>query len=206
MTTNKYFKILSEEIHSVVVANVDKNGLPSTRVIDLMLYDDKGLYFLTAKGKIFHEQLMSKGYISLSGMTSGKGTMAKKALSIAGSVRNIGTEKLNEIFEKNTYMQTIYPTEKSRSALEVFCLYKGQGEYFDLTTKPITRESFTFGGQELQQFGYFITDHCKACGTCLEKCPQQCITIGKPYQINQDHCLHCGNCFDVCPEDAIIKI
>jgi len=139
-------------------------------------------------------------------MSVGKDTMHKKAISITGSVRNIGSEKLNEIFKKNTYMQSIYPSEKSRKALEVFCLYKGRGEYFDLSTQPITRASFVFGGQEKQQFGYFITEDCKACGNCLKACPQHCIEPGQTYKIIQEHCLHCGNCLDVCPEQAVIKL
>ena len=39
---------------------------------------------------------------------------------------------LDEIFQKNTYMQKIYP-ENTRDILEVFCLYEATGEYFDIT-------------------------------------------------------------------------
>lgn len=205
MNTKTYLNILATEIHSVVIATCDKNGLPTTRVIDIMLHDDDCVYFLTAKGKAFYQQLMSKGYVSLSGMTSGADTMSKKAISIAGSVRNIGTERLNEIFTKNAYMNSIYPTSESRTALEVFCLYKGQGEFFDLSTKPITRGSFTFGGEEMKHYGYLITEDCTGCHSCAEKCPSDCITSGEPYVINQDNCLHCGNCAEVCPENAVIR-
>ena len=142
METLKYLKTLVEEIHSVVIATTDENGLPVTRVIDMMLYDEEGIYFLTAKGKAFYNQLMNKSYISLSGMTAGKDSMSKKAISISGAVRNIGSGRLEEVFEKNPYMATIYTSQESRSALEVFCLYRGQGEYFDLSTSPITRGSF----------------------------------------------------------------
>lgn len=205
MEVKKYFEILVDEIHSVVVATTDKNGLPCTRVIDMMLYDDDGLYFLTAKGKTFYEQLMGKSYLSLSGMTSGAGTMAKKAISISGAVRNIGSDKLHEIFDKNKYMAEIYSSTESRTALEVFCLYKGQGDYFDLSTKPITRGSFSFGGQKLEEYGYFISDDCNGCAMCVDKCPQNCIDEGNPFVIKQEHCLHCGNCFEVCSENAVIK-
>ena len=204
--SNFYFKILTEEIHSVVIATVDENGLPSTRVIDMMLFDNEGIYFLTAKGKTFYKQLQKKPYISLSGMTSGNDSMARKSISIAGSVRNIGSEKLDEIFEKNPYMATIYPSEESKTALEVFCLYRGRGDFFDLSTKPITRGSFAFGGVEVQDFGYIITEDCNGRGLCVEKCPQDCIEVGEPYKIIQEHCLHCGNCIEVCPENAVIKL
>ena len=97
METKDYLKIIHEEIHSTVVATVDKNGYPVTRVIDMMLHDDDSLYFLTAKGKVFYEQLMQQKYIALSGMTGGEGSMKKKAISVRGKVKNIGTGKLDEI-------------------------------------------------------------------------------------------------------------
>lgn len=205
MNKLKYFKTLVEEIHSVVVATTDEHGLPTTRVIDMMLYDENGIYFLTAKGKTFYQQLKAKSYISLSGMSGDGGTMTKKAISISGAVRNIGSEKLEEIFEKNPYMSEIYASTESRTALEVFCLYKGKGEYFDLSTKPITRDSFAFGGEINLNVGYFITDNCNACALCVQKCPVNCIEAGEPYKIVQENCLHCGNCMEVCPENAVIK-
>lgn len=203
--TKSYLKILVEEIHSVVVATIDEKGLPATRVIDMMLYDNDGVYFLTAKGKSFYKQLMNKGYVSLSGMTIGSDSMTKKAISISGSVRNIGTKKLDEIFDKNKYMADIYASTESRKALEVFCLYKGRGDYFDLSTKPISRGSFVFGGKKVENFGYSISNDCNECKLCLEVCPTNCIEISTPYKIIQEHCLHCGNCLEICPQGAVKK-
>ena len=134
MTTQEILNILQSDIHSVVFATLDEHGLPQTCVIDLMLADDDGLYFLTAKGKAFYRRLMAKPFVSLSGMKGGD-TLSTTAISVRGAVRNIGKKRLAEIFEKNPYMAKIYPTEKSREALEVFQLYKGQGEYF----RPIAR-------------------------------------------------------------------
>ena len=78
METAQYLKIICEEIHSVVVATLDQEGHPVTRVIDMMLHDDSSLYFLTAKGKEFYRQLMDQKYLSLSGMSGGEGSMSKK--------------------------------------------------------------------------------------------------------------------------------
>ena len=89
METVQYLKIICEEIHSVVVATLDREGHPVTRVIDMMLHDDSSLYFLTAKGKEFYRQLMDQKYLSLSGMSGGEGSMSKKAVSVHGNVRNI---------------------------------------------------------------------------------------------------------------------
>lgn len=57
MTTLEILKILQSDIHSTVFATVDDQGLPQTCVIDLMLADGDGLYFLTARGKSFYERL-----------------------------------------------------------------------------------------------------------------------------------------------------
>ena len=46
-----------QDIHSVVFAATDEQNLPVTCVIDIMLADKNGLYFLTAKGKAFKEVL-----------------------------------------------------------------------------------------------------------------------------------------------------
>ena len=54
MTAPQILHILQRDIHSVVFATVDGQGLPCSTVIDLMLVDEKGLYFLTAHGKTFY--------------------------------------------------------------------------------------------------------------------------------------------------------
>lgn len=200
METKDYLRILVEDIHSCVVATIDENGHPITRVIDMMLYDGKGVYFLTAKGKAFYEQLMDQKYISLSGIKE------KKSISLSGHVRNIGHEKLEEIFEKNTYMQKIYP-EGTRNILQVFILDKGAGQYFDISNPShVTRDSFTLGDGSIKPSGYFITSACIQCGKCLEVCPQKCIDCTMaPAQIDQNRCLHCGQCEPICPVQAIVQ-
>lgn len=206
MRTQDYLKIIHEDIHSVVVATLDNDGRPVTRVIDMMLHDENGLYFLTAKGKEFYKQLMEQQYIAISGMAGEGGSMSKRAFSVRGKVECIGSDKLDEIFESNPYMAEIYPQKESRIALQVFKLYEGNGEYFDLSTKPITRESFVLGNATKVVGGYFITDRCRGCKMCYSKCPQKCIDLSKkPLVINQEHCLHCGNCMEVCPFNAVEK-
>jgi len=48
-----YLHMLQQEMHSVVFATINEQGRPVTCAIDLMLADENGLYFLTAKGKSF---------------------------------------------------------------------------------------------------------------------------------------------------------
>ncbi len=205
METKDYLAYISGVIHTTIVATVDDEGLPVTAAIDMMDSDENSLYFLTARGKSFYNRLKKQQFLALTGIKGGN-TMSSVAVSIRGKVRELGYEKIPELFEKNRYMYEIYPTERSMQALTVFQIYEGIGEWFDLSKKPIERASFTFGGAKKNEQGYFITDACIGCGSCVEVCPQKCIIIeNMPYVIMQDHCLHCGNCMAACPVSAVKK-
>jgi len=205
METKEYLKYIVEEIHTTIVATVDDEGLPVTAAIDMMDYDNDSLYFLTAKGKGVYDRLIKRRFLALTAM-KGEDTMSSVAVSIRGKVRDLGHDKIPELFKKNQYMHQIYPTEESMKALTVFQIYEGTGEWFDLSKKPIERASFNFGKVEIKREGYFVTDNCIGCGSCLSVCPQSCIiTTGIPYVIEQEHCLHCGNCMSACPTGAIIR-
>ena len=206
MQAKDYLRWIVDEAHTAVVATVDWEGRPVTCAIDMMDWDESGLYFLTAKGKSFYHRLMRKPFVSLSGMKGGD-TLSTTAISVRGAVRSIGTKRLAEIFEKNPYMAKIYPTEKSREALEVFQLYKGQGEYFDLAQLPPYRQSFSFGGERIQENGYrIIPEKCIGCQGCRSVCPVNCISNTIPRSIDTAHCLHCGNCLSICPVGAVERI
>lgn len=209
MQTADYLKILKDKIHSVVFATIDENGLPDARVIDIMLVDSDSLYFITAKGKRFYRQLMEQKFAAISGMTDGNHSSDKKAVSVRGKIRNIGNEKLEEVFAKNPYMNEIYPSIESRNVLEVFQMYEGQGEYFDLSVKPIYREPFYLGeshNTHTNTHGFYVTGNCNQCGKCFSECPQSCIDVTEGrVSINQSHCLHCGRCYEICPKKAILK-
>ena len=200
-----YLAFLEKEIHSVIMATVDDQGLPVTCAVDIMDSDDNGLYFLTAKGKGFYHRLVKQGYVALTGM-KGSDTMSCVAVSVRGKVEEIGNERLDRLLNKNPYMLEIYSTEQSRKALTVFRLYECDGEWFDLSKKPIERFSFSVGSKKLTAHGYVITERCIGCEMCGSVCPQSCIDFEKtPAVIIKEHCLHCGNCFSVCPQEAIIK-
>lgn len=200
MQRNDYLRLLVEDIHSTTIATIGADGHPQTRVIDMMLWDEDGVYFLTAKGKAFYAQLMEQGYIALSA------TRDKMSISLRGRIRNIGSERLDEIFERNTYMQSIYPGD-TRSALEVFCLYDAQGEYFDISDPShIQRDSIVIGQAQAVQSGYYVGDQCIGCKICYSVCPQKCIDITRiPVVIDQHQCLHCGRCAEACPGHTIRK-
>ena len=205
MLTKDYLNYIVKEIHSTVFATIDKEGYPVTCAIDMMDYDENGLYFLTAKGKNFYSRLQANEHIAFTAM-KGNDTLSCVAVSVQGQAKEIGTEMLPALFAKNPYMEKIYPDERSRSALTVFKIYCGTGEWFDLSKQPIERASFSFGGAQPENSGYFVTDTCIGCKICYSKCPQKCIDITqKPVVIWQKNCLHCGNCFENCPVKAVVK-
>ena len=197
----KYIKLLVEEIHSTTVATIGTDGHPQTRIIDMMYYDEDGVYFLTAKGKTFYDQLLEQGFIAISA------TKDKKAVSLRGRIKGIGKRNLNIMFEKNPYMKEIYPGN-TREALEVFCLYEAQGEYFDISNpSKIVRESISIGDAADVKTGYYVGNDCIGCKLCSSVCPQKCIDVSKkPVEIDQSHCLHCGRCAGICPKQTIKKV
>ena len=87
-----------------------------------------------------------------------------------------------------------------------FQIYEGNGEWFDLSKKPIERATFSFGGAEDMDERYLVTEKCNGCKQCISECPQGCITIedGKVI-IRQKSCIRCGHCFETCPAGAIEK-
>ena len=203
MKTAEYLSFVVNEIHTTIVATVDDEGLPVTAAIDMMDCDDNSLYFLTAKGKGFYDRLIKRQFLAFTAM-KGEDTMSSVAVSIRGKVRELGPDKIPELFAKNPYMREIYPTDESMQALTVFQIYEGTGEWFDLSKKPIERASFSFGGAEKKPEGYFITNACIGCGSCAAVCPQSCIvTDSVPHVIEQEHCLHCGNCMEACPVGGV---
>ena len=115
MKTSDYLNYIVNEIHTTVVATVDDEGLPVTAAIDMMDSDGDSLYFLTAKGKGFYDRLVKRGFIVLTAV-KGENTMTSVAVSVRGKVRELGDDKIPELFEKNPYMREIYPTEESMRA------------------------------------------------------------------------------------------
>ncbi len=200
MENMDYLRILVEKIHSTTVATIGSDGHPQARAIDMMYYDEDGVYFLTAKGKAFYDQLMEQQYVAISA------TKDKIAVSLRGKVKNIGKKNLDIMFEKNPYMKEIYPGD-TRDAIEVFWLYEAQGEYFDISNPlNIVRETIIIGGAEAVQTGYYVDKGCIGCKLCYSVCPQKCIDISSvPVVINQNHCLHCGRCAKICSKQCIRK-
>ncbi|MDU2197743.1 MAG: 4Fe-4S binding protein [Peptostreptococcaceae bacterium] len=201
MNAKNCLKLL-REIKDVAFATVDKNGNPQVRIIDVMIVENETLYFVTARGKNFHSQLLESGKVAITGLTK-----KYESIRIMGKAYLVEEQKeyLDRVFEENPVMNSVYPKD-SRYILDVFAIEEGEIEYFDLSKSPIYRESFSLNNTKLTEKGFYISDACIGCGKCKKNCPQQCITKCKPYFINQKNCLHCGLCYEDCPVKAITKV
>ena len=107
---------------------------------------------------------------------------------------------------KTPYMQAIYPGD-TRAALEVFCLYEAEGEYFDISDPAhVTHDSIVIGHAQTLPAGYFVGNGCIGCKLYYSVCPQKCIDIKqKPVSIDQHRCLHCGRCAEIRPKQTIVR-
>lgn len=206
MTEQELFTLLQKELHSVTVSITDNKGLPWSTVMDVMLAEEGKLYFLAAKGNFIYERLKESPFMAVSRIL-GKSPERMQAVTLRGNVTNIGKDRLDEIFEKNAYLQEIYPNEKSRRVLEVFCMEKGEGEYITLHGSKFQRESVSFGGAQVIRKGYRIDEkRCIGCQGCRSICPVSCIRNTFPRVIDEKRCIRCGNCFQICLRRAIEKL
>lgn len=101
MTKMDYLELLVDEIHSTTVATIGSDGHPQTRIIDMMYYDEEGVYFLTAKGKAFYDQLMEQQYVAISA------TKDKIAVSLRGKIKNIEKRILILCLKKSIYEENL---------------------------------------------------------------------------------------------------
>ena len=181
------------QIKDVSFATTDEKGMPQVRIIDVMLVEDRKLFFCTARGKDFYCQLVSSGSVAVVGMNKDY-----QMVRLSGKAKKLTEQKkwIDRIFSENPSMNDVYPGD-IRYILEPFCIESGEIEFFDLGVSPIFRRKFSM--DKSQKCGFHITESCIGCGKCLKLCPQKCIERGTPCRIKQEHCLHCGLCAKNCP-------
>ena len=191
-------------IRDVSFATIGADGLPSVRIIDVMMVTDDRLYFIAPRGKAFNEDVVREGYVAIVGQTADYRTCRLRG-PVVRPDDNEQHALVDAVFELNPSMNLLSSGD-ARYICDVFYIAQGEGEYFDLGQKPIFRKPFKLGGEaDCAKGTFLITDACISCGICVEKCPEQCIAPREPYVIEQSHCLRCGICQEACPVQAIVK-
>lgn len=185
-------------------ATVDENGAPQIRCVSAIHFEDDSFYFFTARGKNFCRELLTDGRVQILAHTKFN-EMIRVSAKALPAPDNEQSEKIDVIFSEQRYLSNVYPGDTRKIGI-IFEIRDMEIEYFNLGVKPIFRESYIVGGGKRSRKGYFITDNCIGCGTCLNNCPQGCIISGAPYRIQSEHCLHCGACFENCPVSAVKRL
>lgn len=182
-------------------ATVDRHGKPQIRNISAIHYEPQAMYFFTARGKAFCEELLSDGNVQILGYTKYKEMirLSAKAEKVPDDAQRAWIDR---IFEEQPYLSNVYPGDTREIGI-VFCIRDAEIEYFNLGVNPIFRETYVIGNARMTEKGYRIAQSCIGCGKCVKRCPQRCIVPGSPYEITQEHCLHCGSCFEACPVGAV---
>ncbi len=184
-------------------ATIGLDGSPQVRCISAIHYSENEMYFFTAPGKAFYDELIADGRVQILGYTKFKEMIRMSAT--AKQVEETERRKfIDIIFSEQPYLSNLYSGEKRYIGV-IFVIKDAEIEYFNLGVNPIFRESYTIGNGKINFKGFEISENCISCGQCINVCPQSAITEGKPFKIDQTHCLHCGACRKVCPVNAVVK-
>ena len=134
MANMDYLKFLVEEIHSTTVATIGSDGHPQTRIIDMMYYDADGVYFLTAKGKAFYEQLMEqiKSEIIQSVLKEGEALPSVRTLAGELRISALTVKKAYDKLEEEGFVTTVH----------------GKGTYVTASDKQLASEARRFAVEE----------------------------------------------------------
>ena len=85
MKVNDYLNEL-RKIKDVAMATVDSDGYPQIRIIDVMAVENNNLYFLTARGKNFYQELLDKNFVSLVALDYA-------SIRLKGKVKKVSNQK-----------------------------------------------------------------------------------------------------------------
>lgn len=144
-TSNQEFlDFVVDEIHNADVASTHE-GEPSAQVCDLMMNKNGKLYITTSQNNPFFKDLINQPKVVINGY-KGEGTMDSCGFSIRGNIKDVDHLYIDEIFEKNPYLNEIYAddVEAAKKDLHVLEIEPISASYLDHRTNPIFTRKFEF--------------------------------------------------------------
>lgn len=140
MDYSEYLKFLEEEIGASVFSSVDSEGKVHSRIINVGVGNEQGVFFMTAPTTNFYQQLQDNSNVAVTGQINDDDGF--RVIRLTGQVRELGKEKLEEILKDNPYAQDVYPDEEERASVQAFQIYKGEGNYHHLQKQE--KEDFSW--------------------------------------------------------------
>ena len=110
-----------------------------------MLNKNGKLYIATSSQNPSFQDLINQPKVIINNY-KGNGTMDSCGFSIRGTIKNINHQYIDEIFEKNTYLNEIYADdiEAAKEDLRVLEIIPQSADYLDHRTTPIFMRKFEF--------------------------------------------------------------
>lgn len=197
------------------MATIPASGhVPGSRILDFMVCSDDGLiYFGVGSGKTCNADIEKNPVVTLNGSFVSEDTGDPEhrmliAFRISGRVKKaVNPNAIKAYWVRNPGSRKMW--EKSLDSFSIYCLYRGEGELYQVYKNDrIYRLRFGFGGSLPRPFRYQInTDACIGCGECVKTCTANIIEIKEEKaRIPFHHCYECGVCFQTCPHGAISKV
>lgn len=143
-------------------ATVDRKGNPQVRCISAIHFDEDSLYFFTARGKDFCEELLENGKVQILAYTRFKEMIRLSAKAIPAPDTE-QEEKINPIFRESYTLGAGTLSEKGY-VISDRCI--GCGKCKKNCPQRCIAEGKPY---HIQQ------EHCLHCGSCYEGCPVKAI-------------------------------
>ncbi len=53
---------------------------------------------------------------------------------------------------------------------------------------------------------FWDSERCVGCGTCIDLCPENAISLDNPFHVDRDRCTLCFKCLEQCPAQALTRV
>ena len=136
-------------------------------------------------------------------MSAGEANVFVDAVNgFVSRIKNLGPLGQSEAMDYNIVRSKIAEIQKLVPYIKIVCKEKlaqrldSPEEYDHLFTRDDIDRLFS------EVVSYYIDPaKCRACSTCLRRCPAEAISGGKNliHVIDQEKCIKCGTCMEVCP-------